>query len=216
MLQTGWMEACILAVIVALVLFWRRSKLSWDLIMLIQNFEFYEVISGGWRNTDIALLCMFFISFTTKTKQNFKWCWKIKWLLHMCHWFCCSCIWNKYSGMFVMVGHQRNRGVRKTFKWWEQVIRYESQFVKVSVGPVQKNLNIELNNCCCLVAKSCLTLCSPMDYSTPSFPVLHYLLSYAQTHVHWVGDHFSSCPQSFFPSIRVFSNETALSSRWPK
>ena len=31
-------------------------------------------------------------------------------------------------------------------------------------------------------------LCDPMDWSTPGFPVLHYLLELAQTHVHWVGD----------------------------
>ena len=28
---------------------------------------------------------------------------------------------------------------------------------------------------CCSVAKSCPTLCDPMDCSTPGFPVLHYL-----------------------------------------
>ena len=33
-----------------------------------------------------------------------------------------------------------------------------------------------------------LTLCHPMDSSTPGFPVLYYLLNFAQTHVHWVGD----------------------------
>ena len=33
-----------------------------------------------------------------------------------------------------------------------------------------------------------LTLCDPMDYSTPGFPVLHHLLEFAQTHVHRVGD----------------------------
>ena len=38
------------------------------------------------------------------------------------------------------------------------------------------------------VVKSCPTLCDPMDCSTPGFPVLHYLLEFAQTHVHWVGD----------------------------
>ena len=27
-----------------------------------------------------------------------------------------------------------------------------------------------------------------MDYSTPGFPVLHYLLDFAQTYAHWVGD----------------------------
>ena len=37
---------------------------------------------------------------------------------------------------------------------------------------------------CCSVAKSCLTLCSPVDCSTPGFPVLHHLPKFAQTHVH--------------------------------
>ena len=35
---------------------------------------------------------------------------------------------------------------------------------------------------------SCVRLWSPMDCSTPGFPVLHYLPEFAQTHVHWVGD----------------------------
>ena len=30
--------------------------------------------------------------------------------------------------------------------------------------------------CCCSVTKSCLTICDPMDYSTPGFPILHCLL----------------------------------------
>ena len=38
------------------------------------------------------------------------------------------------------------------------------------------------------VAKSCLTLCNPIDCSTPGFPDLHHLLEFAQTHVHWVRD----------------------------
>ena len=38
--------------------------------------------------------------------------------------------------------------------------------------------------CCCSVAKSCLTLCDPMDCSISGFPVLHCLLEFAQTHVH--------------------------------
>ena len=41
---------------------------------------------------------------------------------------------------------------------------------------------------CCSVAKLCPTLCDPMDYTIPGFPVIHYLLEFAQTHVHWVGD----------------------------
>ena len=42
--------------------------------------------------------------------------------------------------------------------------------------------------CCCSVAKWCLILCKPMSCSRPGFPALHYLLEFAQTHVHWVDD----------------------------
>ena len=38
------------------------------------------------------------------------------------------------------------------------------------------------------VAQSSLTLCNPMDCSTPGFPVHHQLLESTQTYVHWVGD----------------------------
>ena len=38
--------------------------------------------------------------------------------------------------------------------------------------------------CCCSVTKLCLTLCDPMDCSTPGFTVLHHLPELAQTHVH--------------------------------
>ena len=36
----------------------------------------------------------------------------------------------------------------------------------------------------CLVAQLCLTLCNPMDCSTPGFPVHHQLPEFTQTHVH--------------------------------
>ena len=38
------------------------------------------------------------------------------------------------------------------------------------------------------VTQLCLTLCDPMDWSTPGFPVYHQLPELAQAHVHWVGD----------------------------
>ena len=40
----------------------------------------------------------------------------------------------------------------------------------------------------CSVAQLCPTLWDPLDWSTPGFPVLHYLLEFAQTHIHWVND----------------------------
>ena len=39
---------------------------------------------------------------------------------------------------------------------------------------------------CCSLTQSCLTLCNPMDCSTPGFPALHQLPEFAQTHVHGV------------------------------
>ena len=63
-----------------------------------------------------------------------------------------------------------------------------------------------------------------MDYSTPGLPVYRHLPKFTQTHAHWVGDAIQPShlccplllPPSIFPSIRVFSNESALHIRWPK
>ena len=74
------------------------------------------------------------------------------------------------------------------------------------------------------VAQSCLTLCNPMNCSTPGLPVHHQLLEFTQTHIHRVSDaiqpsHPLSSPSPLPPippSIRVFSNESTLRMRWPK
>ena len=63
-----------------------------------------------------------------------------------------------------------------------------------------------------------------MDCSTTGFPVLQYLLEFAQSHVHCLSDaiqpyhpvHPLFLLPSIFPSIRVFSSESALLIRWPK
>ena len=74
------------------------------------------------------------------------------------------------------------------------------------------------------VAQLCLTLCNPMNCSTPGLPVHHQ---------HWSlpklmsvksvmsSNHLILCRplvllSSIFPSVRVFSNESALHIRWPK
>ena len=63
-----------------------------------------------------------------------------------------------------------------------------------------------------------------MDCSTPGLPVHHQVPEFTQTHVHWVGDAIQPphplssllLPSLIFPSIRVFSNESALRMRWSK
>ena len=72
--------------------------------------------------------------------------------------------------------------------------------------------------------QSCLTLCDPMDCSTPGLHVHHHLLEFTQTHVHHVGDAIqpshslsSPSPPAFnLSQRRVFSNESVLRIRWPK
>ena len=74
------------------------------------------------------------------------------------------------------------------------------------------------------VVQSCSTLYDPMDCSTPGFPVHHQLQSLLKlTSIQSVmpSNHLILCgllflPPSIFPSIRVFSRESALCIRWPK
>ena len=75
---------------------------------------------------------------------------------------------------------------------------------------------------CLSVAQSCLTLGDPTDCSTPGFPVLHRgLLKFMSIESVMPSNHLILCRpllllSSVFPSIRVFSNESALPIRWPE
>ena len=89
------------------------------------------------------------------------------------------------------------------------------------------------------VAQSCPTLSDSMDCSLPGSSVhgifqarvlewgaiafSHYLLKFAQTHVHWVGDAIQPSHPLSHPSLAfnlsqysVFSNELAFLIRWPQ
>ena len=55
------------------------------------------------------------------------------------------------------------------------------------------------------VAQSCLTLCDPMDRSTPGLPVYHQHPELAQTHVHWVSDAIQPSHPLLSPSPPAFN-----------
>ena len=55
------------------------------------------------------------------------------------------------------------------------------------------------------VAQSCLTLCNPMDCSTPGLPVHHQLPEFTQTHVHPTGDAIQPSPPLLSPSPPTFN-----------
>ena len=63
-------------------------------------------------------------------------------------------------------------------------------------------MSYQLSGICCSVAKLCLTLCHPVDYSVSGFPALHYHSEFPQTHVHWVGNLFSSV--QWLSRVRLF------------
>ena len=72
----------------------------------------------------------------------------------------------------------------------------------------------------CSIVSNSLRPHGPM----PGFPILHHLPELPQIHVHCVSDAIQPChplssptpPAFIFPSIRIFSNESALCIRWPK
>ena len=84
-----------------------------------------------------------------------------------------------------------------------------SNFMKISTS-------VQLSS----VAQLCATLCNPMDWNTPGFPVHHQLPEVLQTPVHWVGDaiwpsHPLSSPSPdfklsqnwYFPMSRFFASD---------
>ena len=73
------------------------------------------------------------------------------------------------------------------------------------------------------VAQSCLTLCDPMNRSTPGLPVHHHLPEFTHTSIESVmpSSHLILCPPLLLlppipPSIRIFPNESTLHMRWPR
>ena len=76
------------------------------------------------------------------------------------------------------------------------------------------------------VTQSCLTLCDPMDCSTPGLPVLSITNSRSLRKLMSIESvmpsnylilcHSLLLPPSIFPSIRVFSSESVIHVRWPK
>ena len=75
------------------------------------------------------------------------------------------------------------------------------------------------------VAQLCLTLCDPMNHSTPGLPVLEdnswSSLKLMCIESVMLSSHLILCRSLLLrtpipPSIRVFSNESTLRMRWPK
>ena len=104
------------------------------------------------------------------------------------------------------------------FKSWVQNLRSICRWSLI-ISPVKWGYELYLSSVqFTSVAQSCLTLCDPMNCSTPGLPVHHQLPEFTQTHVHRVSDAIQpshplsspSPPAPNPPSIRVFFNESVL------
>ena len=97
---------------------------------------------------------------------------------------------------------------------------FSSLFICCPVETVQRPWEVGFSS----VTQPCPTLCDPVDFSTPSFPAHHQprrlfkFMSIASVmpSIRLILCHPLFLPPSIFPSIRVFSKESALHMRWPK
>ena len=108
-------------------------------------------------------------------------------------------------------------------KWKTSCVHgLEDNIVKMSMLPkvIYRFSPIQFSS----VAQLCPTLCNPMDWSRPGLPVHHQLpesTKLMSTELVMPSSHLILCRPLLLlpaipPSIRVFSNESTLSMRWPK
>ena len=107
---------------------------------------------------------------------------------------------------------RKMRRVKERMLWWLTV----KQTLQTKWKQQCSNSNSTSN--CCSVTQLCLTLCDPMDCSTPGFPVLSGVSSNSHPLSRWCHPTisssvvpFSSCLQSFltsgsFPESRLFAS----------
>ena len=77
--------------------------------------------------------------------------------------------------------------------WWLRTIKVNisSRYIgdeRFRQSKKMESFNIYMMFQFSSVTQSCLTICNPMDCSTPSFTVYHQLPQLAQTHVHRVSE----------------------------
>ena len=89
------------------------------------------------------------------------------------------------------------KGTNSHYKLWRRTPPFSSKnrlpsILKCYLVPPRFNLTIRSVHFSSVqfssVAQSCLTVCDPMNHTTPGLPVLHQLPEFTQTHIHQVSD----------------------------
>ena len=105
-------------------------------------------------------------------------------------------------------------------------LKYYQLFTQGGIYESSKVISKAINNlycCCCSVSQSFLTVCNLWTAARQaclSFTISWILLKFMSVELVTPSNHLILCHPlllpSIFPSIRVFSNESALHIRWPK
>ena len=88
---------------------------------------------------------------------------------------------------------------RKYLNYWRRLIKRKERIPKSWSHLVWRHQSDWT------VAQSYLSLCYPMDYSMPDFPVHQQLPELTQTHVHWVGYAIQPSHPLSSPSLPAFN-----------
>ena len=99
----------------------------------------------------------------------------------------CALLSNSQSFGLMFIYQESLLGLGETLPLTHEMHRQSSPFTATLLCPALSYSSLCGLYRCCLVTKSRLALCDPMDCSMPGFPILHCLLEFDQTHVHWVG-----------------------------
>ena len=103
--------------------------------------------------------------------------------------YCLLCVSSQLCfliGQLFAVQMDSNYVLREKKKNFHRMIKFvhSREFLITFYGCVHGGIHEGNFDYYCSVAKSHLTLCDPMDCSTPGLPVLHYLPEFVQIHFH--------------------------------
>ena len=107
-----------------------------------------------------------------------------------------------YWALPIPTGSSANHKEKRYVEW----IKYKNagfSYLTKNLKPERWNSGDRKDLCDCPVViqlLSCVWLSATPWTIAPSFPVLHYLLEFAQTHVHWVSDAIQACHPLLPPS----------------
>ena len=154
--------------------------LQWRHIIIIPK-QAYRLLDSRWLES--------LSSISSSSGKRTNWLILVKLSLPNCYWT--RFVWLMYSEANAEhwgLQHRKGLFIRQSREEMEEQV---SDLPSPSLGFMDQFSS---------VTQSCLTLCDPMNCSTPGLPVHHQLLESTQNYVHWVSDAIQPSHPLSFPS----------------